>query len=95
MIAVAALLGGLGLVCIIYRKTFLGFLIGVQLMITGATSFFILAGIASGTAVSADIFGLFIILGGVGQIVAGYALAVRLFYLRKKVGMNDLRTLKQ
>jgi NADH:ubiquinone oxidoreductase subunit K len=94
VIVVAAALGGLGLVCALYRKTLLGVLIGVQLMFLGATMIFVLAGFSSGALVNGHAFGLFITLGGVGQLVVGYALAVRLFYLKKRAGMDELRSLK-
>ena len=95
MISFAAVLGGLGLFCALYRKTLLGVLIGIQLMILGSTMIFVQSGFSSGAHVSGHVFGLFIAIGGVGQLVAGFALAVRLFYLRKKAGMEELRSLKR
>ncbi len=94
MMLVAAALGGMGLFCMLFRKTLLGFLIGLQLMVLGATTVFVLAGALSGMANRGHIFGLFIVLGGVAQLVAGYALAVRLFCLKKRVEMDELRSLK-
>ncbi len=94
MIAISGLLGGLGLMCMLMRRTLLGFLIGIQLLILGSTSVFVLAGVASGAGSKGHLFGLFIWLGGVGQLVVGYALATGLFYLMKMAGMEDLRSLK-
>lgn len=94
MIMVAAALGGMGLVCMLYRRTLLGVLIGVQLLVVGATMVFVLAGVSSGVPVQGHLFGLFITLGGVAQLVTGYALSVRLFYLRRRAGMDELRSLK-
>jgi NADH-quinone oxidoreductase subunit K len=95
MILIAAALGGIGFACMLFRRTMLGMLIGIQLMVLGATMFFILAGVVSGAAIQGQLFGFFIILGGVAQIIVGYALAVRVFYLKKRVAMDELRTLKQ
>ena len=94
MIFFSAALGGLGLFCALYRKTLLGVLIGLQLMVLGATAIFVFSGFSAGIHVSGHVFGLFILLGGIGQLVAGFALCVRLFYERKRAGMDDLRTLK-
>lgn len=95
MLAIAGMMGCLGLVCIIWRKTLLGVLIGGQILILGATLMFVLAGISSGARIEGHLFGLFIALGGVAQLVAGYALAVRLFYLKNKNEMEHLRSLRQ
>ena len=95
MMLVAGVIGGLGLVCMISRRTVLGLLIGVQLLILGSTMIFVLAGISAGLHIQGHIFGFFITLGGVAQLVVGYALAVRLFFLKKSISMDELRALKQ
>lgn len=92
---VAGLIGGLGLVCMISRRTLLGLLMGIQLLVLGSTMMFVLAGIAAGLPIEGHIFGLFIILGGVAQLVVGYALAIRFFFLKKKISMDELQALKQ
>jgi len=92
---VAGVIGGLGLVCMISRRTVLGLLIGVQLLVLGSTMMFVLAGISTGLQIQGHIFGLFITLGGVAQLVVGYALAVRLFFLKKSISMDELQALKQ
>ncbi len=95
MMWVAGLMGGLGLACMVYRKTLLGVLIGVQILVLGSTLMLILAGISSGLTVKGHIFGLFVTLGGLAQLVVGFALAIRLFFLKKSISMDELRTLKQ
>jgi len=95
MMLVAGLIGGLGLVCMISRKSLLGLLIGVQLLILGSTMMFVLAGVSSGQRIQGHLFGLFITLGGVAQLVVGYSLAIRLFFLKKTISMDELRALKQ
>jgi NADH:ubiquinone oxidoreductase subunit K len=92
---VAGLIGGFGLVCMITRGSLLGLLIGIQLLVMGSTMLFVLAGIATGSPIPGDVFGFFITLGGVAQLVAGYAFAVRFFFLKKSVSMDDLKALKQ
>lgn len=92
---VAGLIGGLGLVCMISRKTILGLLIGVQLLVLGSTMIFVLAGISSDARIQGHVFGLFITLGGVAQLVTGYALAIRLFFLKKRISLDELQALKQ
>jgi NADH-quinone oxidoreductase subunit K len=95
MMLVAGMIGGLGLVCMISRKTMLGLLIGVQLLVLGSTMAFVLAGMSSGMRIHGYIFGLFITLGGIAQLVVGYALTIRLFFLRKKISLDELQGLKQ
>ena len=94
MIHVAALLAGLGLVCILYRRTLLGVMIGMQLLVLAASLVFVMAGSSSGNLIQGHIFGLFITLAGVAQTIVGYVLAVKLFYLKKRAGMDDIRALK-
>lgn len=95
MMVVAGLIGSLGLVCMISRQTMLGLLIGIQLLVLGSGMMFVLAGGASGLPIQGHIFGLFITLGGVAQLVVGYALAIRLFFIKKGISMDELRTLRQ
>ncbi len=95
MMLVAGLIGALGLVCMISRRTILGLMVGIQLLILGATMMFVLAGISSGARVQGHLFGLFIALSGVAQLSGGYALAIRLFYLKGRTNMDELRSLKQ
>ena len=94
MITLSALLGGLGLTCMLYRRTVLGVLIGIQLLTMGATLLFVLSGSFSGPPIEGHISGLFVCLSGVALLVVGYALAVRLFYLRKQAGMSEVKALK-
>lgn len=95
MMMIAGLIGGLGLVCMISRKTLLGLLIGVQLLVLGSTMMFVFAGISAGLQIQGHVVGLFITLGGIAQLVVGYALAIRLFFLKKRISMDELQALKQ
>ena len=95
MIWLSGVIGGLGLACLIWRRTILGIMIGIQLLILGSTLVFVLAGISAGVRLEGHVVALFVTLGGVAQLVAGFALAVRLFYLRNKTEMSELRSLKR
>lgn len=95
MMVVAGLIGGLGLICMVSRKTLLGLLIGVQLLILGSTLIFVLAGISAGARIQGHILGMFITLGGIAQLVVGYSLAIRMFFLKRKISMAELQALKQ
>lgn len=107
LMLVAGMIGGMGLVSVISRRTLLGVMVGMQLLILGASMIFVLAGIASSSGgapigpgfmdsrIQGHVVGLFVVLGGVAQLAAGYALVVRLFYLKNKIEINELRTLKQ
>lgn len=100
MILVAAALGALGLTSILSRRTLLGVLIGVQLLLWGAATIFVAAGGLSNAPIQGHLFGIFITLSAVALLVVGYALAVRLSYLNKSraeeevLTMNKLRNLK-
>ncbi len=100
LMTVAGLIGAMGLVCVVSRRTLLGLLIGIQLMIIGATMMFVVAGIHAGTGpdgvarASGHVGGILIAVGGIAQLVAGFALAIRLFYLKNKIEMSDLKSLK-
>lgn len=95
MMLVAGIVGALGLTCMIARRTLLGLMVGVQLLVLGSTMMFVLAGISSGERVQGHLFGMFIALGGVAQLAGGYAIAIRLFYLKNRTKMDELRALKQ
>ena len=94
MIFISAILGALGLVAMILKRTLLGVLAGMQLLTLGAGILFALGGATSAAPLTGHSFGLFIAFGSVAQLVVGYALSVRLFYLKKRVGMNELHSMK-
>jgi NADH:ubiquinone oxidoreductase subunit K len=91
----SAALGGVGLFTLLYKKTLLGLLVGMQLLTLGATSLLVFAGASSGEILEGHLFAFFIVIAGVAQIVAGCALATRMFYLKSKTSLDELRTLKR
>lgn len=94
MILIGIFLGILGVICILSKRTLLGVLIGAQLLSLGTTSSFVLGGIGTQDVVRGHIFGIFIVMSGIAVLVVGYALAIRLFYLKKKAGMESLHNLR-
>lgn len=90
----AAALGGLGLASLLMKRTLMGMLVGVQLLVLSSTTAFVLGGVSSGEFLKGYVFALFIVIGGVAQLVVGWALAVRLFYLRGNDSMQALRKLR-
>jgi NADH:ubiquinone oxidoreductase subunit K len=95
MSIVAGLIGGLGLICILSKRTILGLLIGMQLLVLGSSLMFVMGGLQSDQPIQGHVFGLFITLGSMAQLGVGFSLALRLFYLRKRISLDELRTLKQ
>jgi len=95
MMLVSGVVGGMGLVCMLTRRTLLGLLVGIQLLILGSTMMFVLAGVASGARIEGQLSGLLITLGGLAQLAGGCALSVRMFFLKDKVDMDELRSLKR
>ncbi len=94
MIVVAAVLGGLGITCMLYRPTLLGFLVGVQLLILGSTFGFVIAGVSSSETVEGHIFGFFILTGSIGVFSTILGLVARLFFLKGNTAVEELTTLK-
>lgn len=95
MMLVSAVLGGLGILCVVSRRTLLGVMIGLQLLLMGATTAFVTAGALSDDGVRGHLFGLFILLSGVALLVVGYALAIRFSLLKSgTVRMDRLEQLK-
>ena len=95
LMMIAGLIGGFGLISMIIRKSLLGLFIGIHLLIVGSTMMLTLAGFASGMLLQSYIFSLFVTLSGVAQLVVGFTLAIRLFFLKQSVSLEELQTLKQ
>ncbi len=87
-------LGVLGFVSIVSRRTLLGVLVGIHLVLLGASSLFILSGFGMGVPEKGSAFALFILFVGVSQLVIGYAIANRVFERKKNINIENLTTLK-
>ena len=94
MILIAAIVGALGFLCLIWRQTLLGVLIGLQLLSLGGGMFLVLSGVIAGARADGQVAGLLITVSSLGQLVAGLAVATRLFYLKGRSEMKDLRSLQ-
>jgi NADH:ubiquinone oxidoreductase subunit K len=92
---VPAALGAIGLIGLIYKKSVLGLIVSLQLMSLGAAVLFVLSGVEAGAPLEGHSFSILIVFSGVLQTVGGYALAARMFYLRKKASVTELRELKR
>jgi NADH:ubiquinone oxidoreductase subunit K len=56
---------------------------------------FVLVGVISGSRVEGHLFGLFVTVMGIAQLAGGYALSVRLFYLKNRNSLDDMQVLKR
>jgi NADH:ubiquinone oxidoreductase subunit K len=91
----SAALGGIGLMALLYKRTVLGLVVGMQLLTLGGTSLLIFAGASSGSALVGHLFAFFITIVGVAQMVGAYAVATRMFYLKGNTSLDELRSLKR
>jgi NADH:ubiquinone oxidoreductase subunit K len=91
VILLAVVISTLGLIAILSKPNFMGLLVGFHLLGLGVSSSMVLH---SGASTDADFFGFVAILLNGLQILGGFALGLRLFYLRKRTGLNDLRELR-
>ena len=94
MIEIAVALAGMGLVSLLTKRTLLGMMIGSQLFILGSTMIFVVSGLSTGRPIEGHLFGMFVLVGGIAQLIVGFGLAIRLFSVRKRVGMEHLKSLK-
>ncbi len=97
-IIVPAILAGLAVAGILTKRTLLGMAASIQILFMAVALFLVLVGALSldsaGTGVHAHAGGFFITTIGVAQLVTLFALAVRLFYHKRKINLSELRTLK-
>lgn len=92
---VSAALGTIGMIGLIYKKTMLGMIVSIQMMVLGASVLFVLSGTESGAQLDGHVFAIFIVVGGIAQTAGAYALASRMFYLKNKTDVSELRELKR
>ena len=94
MIVLTVVLGCLGFICLLLKRTALGIMIGVHLIVLGTTVAFVFSGIFSGMNIQGQAVGVFVTISGMLQLLVGFSLSLRLFYLKKRIGMDVLRSLK-
>ena len=93
--AVSAALGGIGLAGLLYKKTMLGLIASIQLMVLGVGILFVFSGGEASMRMNGHSFAVFVVISGLVQSICGYALATRLFYLKNKTALSELRNLKR
>jgi|CryBogDrversion2_8_1035294.scaffolds.fasta_scaffold175816_1 NADH:ubiquinone oxidoreductase subunit K len=84
MIWLSAILGSLGIAGMVIGKSLLKILIGMQLLILGASVLLVYSGIVTQVPVQGHVFGFFIILGGIAQLVTGFTLSMRVFIFKHR-----------
>jgi NADH:ubiquinone oxidoreductase subunit K len=92
---VSGALGAIGLVGMLYKKTMLGIIVSIQMMVLGASVLFVATGSEAGTQTDGHSFAVFVIIGGLVQGIGGYALATRMFYLKNESTLSKIRELKR
>jgi len=94
MIMVGLAVVTLGLICIVSKKSILGVLIGIQLIIMGCALAFVQVGLISGANIKGHLFGIFVVAAGTLQLCICLALSTRLFGLRKGTTIKQLRSMR-
>lgn len=87
--------GALGIWMVLNRRSIFGVVLATQLLGTGAALAFVSSGLLTGKLAESSVYTLLVALIGIAQMVAGYALSVRLFYLKRRTSLDELRSLKQ
>jgi len=95
MMVFAAVIGALGLAGVLYKRSVLGVLIGAQVLFMGATIALVVGGVQAGAGAQAHLFALLTVCVCVSQGLAAYSVAARVFYLKGRIRMDDLRTLRR
>jgi NADH:ubiquinone oxidoreductase subunit K len=96
MIFVAcAVVAGSGFVALLMRKTFLGFLLGLQLLGLAVSLAFVVAGVLSGVQLTGAVFGWILSIAQVAVWVAAFALIGRFYLLRGTSALEEAGELKQ
>jgi len=96
MILVSLFLSLMGFVCLLSKRTLIGMLIGVQLLVFGSSSAFVMSGVISKESLGNDahVFGIFIALLGLSQLTIGFAFVIRLLFLKDNIEIDSLRMLR-
>ena len=91
---VSPALGAIGMIGLLYKKTMLGLIVSIQFMVLGACVLFVFSA-AQAMQMDGLAFAVLIVIAGLSQSIGSYALATRLFYLRNKTSVSELRSLKR
>ncbi|MCR4316961.1 MAG: NADH-quinone oxidoreductase subunit NuoK [Planctomycetes bacterium] len=100
-ILVGALMFIVGLFCMLTRRNFFGLLMGIELVLNGASlsfvaySGFIPVGVSEGfDRIEPQVFSLFVIVLAAAEAVIAFALALALFQIRNTVDVTRIDDLK-
>lgn len=95
MMVLSVFLALTALVVMARAHSFPRLLVGLQLLLLAGSSAFVFVGARSAAAARGQAGGFLLLIAMVPTLVIGLALAVRLFFQRKRVGLDELRELKQ
>lgn len=94
MMAIAVFLSGIGLFAILSRPTLLGIILGFQMMTMGAGLVFVFAGSHANELVRGHVFASYLLVSAIVFSGSGLILTSRLFFLRKRAAVDEIRTLR-
>lgn len=94
MMAVAVFLSGIGLFAVLSRPTLLGIILGFQMMTMGAGLVFVFSGSHAGELARGHVFASYLLVNGFVFFGSGLILTSRLFFLRKRAAVDEIRTLR-
>lgn len=92
MVAVALTLMGFGCVAVMTRRSFLGVVVGLQLLSYSLAWMFVSAGKA---VEKGHVIAMLVLLSGLAQLACGLAIAARVFLIKKTSSMRGLEELKR
>jgi NADH-quinone oxidoreductase subunit K len=94
-LVVAALLFGLGLVCVLTRRNAIGLLMGIELMLNAATVNLVAFGRFLGNAVSGQVFALFVMVLAAAEAAVAMAVVLAVNRSMKTIQVSETVHLKE
>lgn len=94
-LVVAALLFGLGLVCVLTRRNAIGLLMGVELMLNAATLNLVAFSRFLHSAVSGQVFALFVMVLAAAEAAVAMAIVLAVNRSMKTIQVNETAHLKE
>jgi NADH:ubiquinone oxidoreductase subunit K len=94
MVGISLVLVGLGFSALLYHRSFLGSLLGVQVMGSGLTTFLLMTQVGHEGSTRAEVFALGLLMLTFLQSVIGFSMMIRLFQIRGNVTWSRLRKLR-
>ena len=94
LVLFAGCVGALGLMSLLAKRTLMGVLTGAYFLFLGASMVFVAVGAPEGAQIESHLVAAVVTFISVTVLVSGYALGVRLFFLKRRIYLSDLRQLK-